>query len=382
MTDDKTLTTPHVMVVSHEASRTGAPKVAVHLLRALRSAGARTTIVHRWGGPLEPELNAAAHDSRREVLSRLRVALRRSPRTRTLSRKVERFAIGWMLDRHRPDIVWCNTVLAAVYVPAAAARGIPCIVYSHESRALAEPGLRRAGIIGEQVIADLHDLELVGCSTDTAHTLDLISQGRYGEAHVLHSPIDIDAVRANTAERDNTTPPLPGSSAPTATIVAVGKGNAQKGFDAFGAAAGLCNRPDVTWVWVGEAPVDRRHPAVTYLGEQPTAAPTIAHATVFVLPSLADSFPLVVLEAMALGRPIVASRLPGTVEQLAETGLFVEPGDSAALADAVEHLLRDRDLANRLGTTAKSRCEERWGIESFDRRVKEILSTVYPGAVR
>ena len=47
-------TAPTTLVVSHEASRTGAPRVAVELLHALREAGHRTVVVHRWGGPLEP----------------------------------------------------------------------------------------------------------------------------------------------------------------------------------------------------------------------------------------------------------------------------------------------------------------------------------------
>ncbi|MDQ6670140.1 MAG: glycosyltransferase family 4 protein [Chloroflexota bacterium] len=73
-----------------------------------------------------------------------------------------------------------------------------------------------------------------------------------------------------------------------------------------------------------------------------------------------ETFGLVVLEAMACGRPVIASRIGGLQEVVghAETGLLVPPGDPKALRDALELLLRDDALRTRLGHGAFARLAE------------------------
>jgi glycogen(starch) synthase len=78
-----------------------------------------------------------------------------------------------------------------------------------------------------------------------------------------------------------------------------------------------------------------------------------ASANLFVLPSRFDSFPVVLLEAMAAGLPIIASRVGGIPEVIADgsTGILVPPGDVARLEEAMETALRDAALRRRLGQT-------------------------------
>lgn len=73
-----------------------------------------------------------------------------------------------------------------------------------------------------------------------------------------------------------------------------------------------------------------------------------------ILPSRYESFGMVALEAMACGRPVIASRVGGLSYAVrdGETGLLIPEGDSHALAEAVERLLLDRYMARRLGTQA------------------------------
>lgn len=82
-----------------------------------------------------------------------------------------------------------------------------------------------------------------------------------------------------------------------------------------------------------------------------------AASNVVVLPSVdgSEAFGLVVLEAMASGRPVVASRLPGvsTVVREGETGYLVPPGQSSHLTDALQRVLTDRELQARMGTAAR-----------------------------
>jgi glycosyltransferase involved in cell wall biosynthesis len=74
-------------------------------------------------------------------------------------------------------------------------------------------------------------------------------------------------------------------------------------------------------------------------------------AAVCVLPSFAEGLPLFAIECLAAGRPMVASAVDGTPEIVVDgkTGLTVPSGDPAALAQAIARLLRDPQLAARLG---------------------------------
>ena len=89
----------------------------------------------------------------------------------------------------------------------------------------------------------------------------------------------------------------------------------------------------------------------------------LSHATAFVCPSLYEPLGIVNLEAMACGTAVVASRVGGIPEVLADgqTGLLVPPGDPAALADAVNTLVRDQSMAAAMGRRGRERA-----IAEFD----------------
>lgn len=89
-----------------------------------------------------------------------------------------------------------------------------------------------------------------------------------------------------------------------------------------------------------------------YIGSESNIWNLITAADAVVLPSLHhEDFPNIVLEAMAAGKPVVASRVGGTSEQIIEgaTGLLVSPGDVAGLANAIDNLASDPTRAARLG---------------------------------
>jgi starch synthase len=76
----------------------------------------------------------------------------------------------------------------------------------------------------------------------------------------------------------------------------------------------------------------------------------------FVFPTLADTFPLAVLEAMAHGMPVVASRVGGIVHQIdSDTGVLVPPGDAGALAQAIRRLASDPCRMAAMGRAARER---------------------------
>ena len=94
--------------------------------------------------------------------------------------------------------------------------------------------------------------------------------------------------------------------------------------------------------------------AVHFLGEHGDPIAVLRAADIFVLPSWAEAFPYVMLEAMSVGLPIVATRVGGIPEALTDnaTGLIVAPRDPLPLARALIELLADRELRVRLGDAA------------------------------
>ncbi|MGE0865659.1 MAG: glycosyltransferase family 4 protein [Vicinamibacterales bacterium] len=89
-------------------------------------------------------------------------------------------------------------------------------------------------------------------------------------------------------------------------------------------------------------------------------------ADVFVMPSIREGLPIVLLEAMACGLPVVASRLPGSTDTMIEpetNGLLVTAGDVAGFAAALTRLLSNPGEAARLGAAARQTVEARYTIE-------------------
>jgi len=113
----------------------------------------------------------------------------------------------------------------------------------------------------------------------------------------------------------------------------------------------------------------------------------LAAHDLFVLPTSRDAFPLVLLEAMQHGLPVVTTTV-GAIPEIVldgETGFLVPPGDVAALADRLEQLATDPGLRRRLGAAGRERYRERFTFEAFERRLVAALArcvTVDDGDVR
>jgi glycosyltransferase involved in cell wall biosynthesis len=117
--------------------------------------------------------------------------------------------------------------------------------------------------------------------------------------------------------------------------------------------------------------------AVNFLGHSDDVAARLAEADIFVLPSRSEAFPNVVLEAMGAGLPVVASAVGGVLEMVehGRSGLLTPAGDHRALATSLVRLMREPDLAARLGAAARMTVEARY---SFDRMVS-AFDNLYQG---
>src|SRR5207244_9685546 len=88
---------------------------------------------------------------------------------------------------------------------------------------------------------------------------------------------------------------------------------------------------------------------------------------VFVMPSLFEGLGVAALEAMAAGKPVVATNVGGLAESVIDsvTGLLVPPRDPRALAEAVGKLVGDRSLAGEMGKRAAERVREHFTLEKM-----------------
>ncbi|GGH10925.1 hypothetical protein GCM10007036_07730 [Alsobacter metallidurans] len=159
-------------------------------------------------------------------------------------------------------------------------------------------------------------------------------------------------------------------------LLTVGRFTPQKGHAALLAAAPaiLSERPDARFLWVGAGPlvddlrgeIDRRglSDAILLLGRRDDVPDLMAGADLLVSPSLFEGHPLVVLEAMAAGLPIVATDVPGTRDAVDRaTALLVPPDDPPGLARAALAALGDRRGAETRARAARDHWAERFDAD-------------------
>jgi glycosyltransferase involved in cell wall biosynthesis len=183
---------------------------------------------------------------------------------------------------------------------------------------------------------------------------------------VVENPCDLDHVRWLARQ-----PPADALPAGEPLIVAAGRLEPQKGFPGLlEAFARVASRMPGRLVILGDGPQREalcHQAAVLGIGDRvilpgfvsnPFAV--IARARVFVLSSLWEGSPTVIVEALACGVPVVSTDCPSGPRTLLEEGrcgLLVAPGDPAALAEAIERVLQDSSLGTRLVAAGTARAE-------------------------
>ena len=166
-----------------------------------------------------------------------------------------------------------------------------------------------------------------------------------------------------------------------------------KGLEQFLEAAAIVRScvPTVRFLVVGETnPMDRQYlrelqeyaarcgvaEHVTFTGLRTDVPAMLAGFTVSVMPSLNEALSNVVLESMAAGAPTVATRVGGTPEAVIDgvTGILVQPADSAALADAIVHLLNNPNLAAQLGCAARAHIADHFSVRRMVRATEDLYT--------
>jgi len=146
----------------------------------------------------------------------------------------------------------------------------------------------------------------------------------------------------------------------------------------------VARTPDLEAVWlmlVGDGPERGSLEAyvatlgikdrVTFCGTRRDLGNVLPAMDVFALPSLWEGLPLALILAMGASRPVVATRLAGIPEVVAdgESGLLVEPGDAGALGAALARVCGDAALRARLGARARTAVRDRFGADAYSAAV-------------
>ncbi len=254
----------------------------------------------------------------------------------------------------RPDVVHLNSLYTTAEALVARAHRVPTLLHVHE---MVGPGWKGAAA---RRLAHGLATEVAGVSDAGAAAL---STPRHAALTLREGVADGGAVE-----------PV---ARPRTVVGTVGVISPRKGTDVFAAAARLvaAETDTVEFRVAGAAdnPLDREFAAArvaelrslgVHYAERVDVRGELRELDVFALPSRADPFPLVVLEAMAAGVPVVGSRVDGIAEQLADgAGVLVEPGDARALADAVLALHADPDRRRAIGLAGRERALSLYSLE-------------------
>lgn len=109
----------------------------------------------------------------------------------------------------------------------------------------------------------------------------------------------------------------------------------------------------------------------------------LAKATIFVLSSISEGFPNVLIEAMAIGIPCIATRCPTGPEEIITDGvdgILIPPADELAMANAIKRVLTDESLRKRLGEAGKKRVED-FRIEKIIKQYEDIIDEAFASSV-
>lgn len=268
-----------------------------------------------------------------------------------------------IVSQFEPDLVHLHSSKAGLVGRLLVRGGRPTVMQPHAWSFFAKTGaLRLLTLLWERVAVCWADVVL--CVSDDERRLGM-DEGVRAEYRVLPNGVDLDRFPAPSPEaRDRARERLGLGSGPLA--VSIGRLHRQKNqgalLDAWPGVRALI--PAARLVLLGDGPdratLERRAvEGVQFAGQSADVKPWLDAASVVVQPSRWEGMSLSVLEAMASGRSVVATNVPGMREVLEGVGDLVPLDDSAALSAAIADRLADPQRADAEGRVGRARVEER-----------------------
>lgn len=339
----------------------GAEKVLVHFLRELDPSRYRPLVVCLYGSD-----GAIGDELRAQGIRVVDLGMSAQWRLDAFWRLVR------LLRKVRPQILHSSLFHANVLGRLAGRlAGVPIIISCRQNISL---GAQWREWVNRATVG-LDDRVIAVC--ELARQIE-IAQAHLPPAKVvtIYNAVDpsvLDAAKAKTAggSEQASGALLPRRSPNTLLIGTACRFHPQKGLSHLLAAFAqlVQHSVDVQLVLVGDGELRRELEAqahalglderVTFTGFRRDVPAILAQLDLFVLPSLWEGLPMVLLEAMSARLPVVATHVGGTPELVrdGDTGLLVPPGDAAALADAMHFLLVQDDVRRIMGHRSRQRVE-------------------------
>ena len=297
-----------------------------------------------------------------------------------------------MLKELRPDVVHTHQVGALLYAgPAARREKVPVVVHTEhinnvaKARTLNKRFRTRmlwhvAGSFADRFCCVSDDIALAAKAYGTvpAKKLTVVLNGI--DTTVFDAPGDCESLRRSL-----------GIPCGAAVVGTVGRLNEVKRQDllirGFGKIANHDPKPHLLLVGDGPELQHLRQLAgdlglsdrVHFAGYQARPEHYLHLMDIFALTSRLEGVPLAILEAWAAARPVVASRVGGVPEIVTDgqTGILFEPGDEAALTQAMSRLLTNPEEARRLGEAGRNCVRSRFDLrvmaESYEQHYRDLL---------
>ncbi len=377
-----------LMIVIHGLQGGGAERVLVNLLRGLSRTEFSITLVLYEGicdypMPENVQLRVLGIPAGKNVFSLATGFLRKI------------LALSGLIRTQKPDIVFSllsSTNAAAILAARLSATGTRVIASEHTFPSV-NLANERFGSITARVIARLypHADRIIAVSQGIRDDLMKSFGIRGNMVTVIYNPFDLDEVRRLGREGlDHPwfVPPVIGT---TPLIVSAGRLTKQKGYPfLLRSFARVRSSMPCRLVILGEG-ADRASlerlasdlgiaADVSFPGFQSNPFAYMARATIFVLSSLYEGFSMVLVEAMALGTPVISTDCPSGPGELisdGRSGVLVPPGDEEALTRAILKVLADKALMSVLSAGGRTRAED-FSVsrisEEYSRLFRKVLS--------
>jgi len=380
-----------ILFVEFVSKISGAEVCLLNLLRRLDRTQFRPIVVCPEEGPLTDALQDLGIKIRIVNMSRL---------TRYNIRDLLSYVVNYVtVVYHLVGIIQEDNIAlvhAFVYMvfkyacPAALLAGVPIVGSMHDALIPERvPRLKR------WIVVSLinHFLNLLLCVSDAISAITVAQGADPSKVRTLYNGVDYNEIeaQANTDYPSDVRSEL-GFVHGAFLIGSVGRLTKWKGFQYMVEAMEEVRRyiPQARYVIVGDAFVDDDEWAeqlknlpgelglskeIAFAGWRQDVPRIMKELDCFVLPSaLPDPFPTVILEAMALGLPIVATSLGGVPEMLAdgECGILVEPQSSHSLAQAIIDLYNDSQRAENMTKNAQRRLREKFALEKHVENMTKV----------
>jgi len=300
--------------------------------------------------------------------------------------------LALVIHETKPDIVH-----AIMYQAIQLARGVRRLGYA-DFKLVTSPRVHyrtRTGfsLFVDGILKKADDLLISESEASRSYLVDRLSYDKK-KTLTIRNGVDIAGWSISKADRKERREMI-GVTEEDFLIGSVGRLDEQKGHihlvDAV--ASLLPNNPQLKCVVLGEGPMHEElqtrintlgiGPNMGLLGEQDQITAWLSAFDAFVLPSLWEGIPNALLEAMALGLPVIATEVDGVSEAVVHdlSGILIKPGDPKAIGTAIQDMIDDKELGVRLGREAKNVVNENFKLHTMIERYEKAYKAVLDGKV-